>query len=356
MAIKVAPIKAAPAVLCDWVELRVLANPRGFFRLSNLKRFRDTHRESEDSDSEGQRRREDDTDEQGVGGGDDDAFLDSITDELSDRMQALADSYPFEFDASGVRFSLKAALSEGAYVYIFCLMLSNPKRGELLDGTWLPSIDNQTRDLFQACATLAAAGDVRGCAISFGWPRPNKNPPFLKRLQEVYRLFGEGTVVEKPRRGVSPCPKDEEIDIIAWRPRADKSAGTDYLLGQVASGDNWEAKSIKGGAIASFHHNWFVQAPPSEPKASIFVPHHMHASDEGSRSDRMNVLTAKYGIIIDRLRLPRCASNGISLADGVEQIDGELLIERRDDLPKVQTWVNNEIVRLRAAAATTGAI
>lgn len=37
----------------------------------------------------------------------------------------------------------------------------------------------------------------------------------------------------------SPMVKDEEIDVIAWKPREDKTPGTYYLLGQVASGDKW---------------------------------------------------------------------------------------------------------------------
>lgn len=355
MAINPPPLKANPSILCDWVELTTLANGRGVFRLNQLKRFWDTHRETENSDPEGQHRREEDTDEQGVGGEDDDAFLDSVIEELADRAQSLSNSYPFEFDehGTGTRFSLKTALTEGAVIYLFCLILSNSKRGDILDGGWLPNIDNTTRDLFQACATLAAAGEVRGCAISFGWPRPNDNPPFLQRLREVYALFGEGEVVTQPRLGVSPSPKDEEIDIVAWKPRQDNAAGTDYLLGQVASGDNWEAKSIKGSSIDSFHHNWFLQAPPSEPKSSIFIPHLIHAIERGTgtRRDMMNAKTAKFGIIFDRLRLPFLATLGIDIADGIEDVGMPVVIERRGDLHKIGLWVNHEIGRLRTATA-----
>ncbi len=351
MAINSPPLKSNPAILCDWVELKTIADPRGIFRLNSLKRFWDTHRENEASDPEGQHRREEDTDDQGVGGEDDDAFLDSVIEELTERDQCLSDSYPFEFDESGARFSLKDHLSEGATIYLFCLILSNSKRGEILDGGWLPNIDHITRDLFQACATLAAAGEVSGCAISFGWPRPNNNPAFLMRLKEVYKLFGEGEVVTQPRPGVSPNPKDEEIDVIAWKPRPDRAAGTDYLLGQVASGYNWEAKSIKGGATDSFHHNWFYQAPPSEPKSSIFIPHLIQVVDggKGTRRDRMNAVTAKYGIIFDRLRLPRLATRGISIADGLEDIGMPVVIERRRDVPRIGLWVNEQIGKLRTA-------
>jgi len=348
VAINSPPLKSNPAILSDWVELKTVADARGIFRLSSLKRFCDTHRETEDSDSEGQHRREENTEEQGVGGGDDDAFLDSVIEELSERAECLPGCYPFELTDSCL--SLKPALNDGEFIYLFCLILSNSKRGDILDGSWLPAIDHGTRDLFQACSTLAAAGEVRGCAISFGWPRPNDNPPFLKSLREVYALFGEGEVVTSPRAGVSPSPKDEEIDVIAWKPRLDNAAGTYYLLGQVASGDNWEAKSIKGGAINYLHHNWFIQPPASEPRASIFIPHLIHVVEggRGSRRDRMNAVSAKYGIIIDRMRLPILAMHGINIADGIEKIGISVVIERRKDLPKIRTWLNDEVCRLRS--------
>lgn len=347
VAIKTPPLKAAPATICDWVELSAVANKSKFFRFSALKRFWDTHRETEGSDPEGHQRREDDTDDEGVGGPDDDVFLDSITGELEDRAYALGESYPFEMDSDGRKLSLKAEMSEGAYIYLFCLILSNSKQGEILDGSWLPDITHKTRDLFQACATLAAAGEVNGSAISFGWPRPDNNPPFLIRLRDVYRLFGEGHVVRAPRLGVSPSPKDEEIDIIAWRPTADGAAGTEYLLGQVASGENWEAKSIKGAAIDSFHHNWFNQAPASVARASIFIPREIQSWGEGSRRDRMNVQTAKYGTIFDRLRLPSKATDGIKLADSIEDGNRNIVIERRTDVPAIIAWVDKQITNLQ---------
>jgi len=352
VAINPPPLKSNPAILCDWIEMKTLASTSGMFRLANLKRFVDTHRESEDSDSEGQRRREADTNEEGVGGEDVDAFLDSVVEELAGRAECLSDSYPFEFEKSGSRFSLKRELTEPEIIYLFCLILSNSKRGEVLDGSWVPEIDHTTRDLFQACATLAAAGEVRGSAISFGWPRPSNNPSFLDRLREVYAIFGEGEVVDVPRKGVSPCPKDEEIDVIAWTPRLDKAAGTYYLLGQVASGDNWSAKTIKSG-IDYFHHNWFYQPPASTPTPSIFIPHLIHVVEggQGSRLDRMNALTSKFGTIIDRLRLPSLAKDGIEIADNVVDIKVPYEIERRQDIPKIRDWFNDEVNKLRTAAA-----
>lgn len=345
MPLKLPPLKAASSTIADWVEIRALADPAGSFRLSRIKRFWDTHRESEDADPEGLHAREDDTDEQGVSGADDDAFLDALTDELAERSRALGGMYPFDIAASGLTLSLKPDLSIGQVVYLFCLLLTNSREGDILSGAWEPAIDNQVRDLFQACSTVAAAGEIRGCAVSFGWPRPDENPPFLHKLRQVYDRFGEGVPVPQPRPGASLWAKDEEIDVIAWRPRLDGAAGTAYMLGQVASGDNWEAKSIKGGPIDYFHRTWFDPAPPSTPIPSIFIPHAVPPFSEGTRRERMDLLVARFGTIFDRLRLPLLTSEGQEFA--VE--NPELLIERVTDLQQIGPWVNSQISALRAA-------
>lgn len=342
MPIKPAPLKAKPSVLSDWIELTILASSTRAYRLAYLKRFRDTHRETEDSDSEGKIGREEDTDAQGVDGGDDDVFIDEIAGEIADREHILGDSYPFEFSSSGLKLKLKSDLSDGAYIYIFCLLISNPKADDILDGKWLPHIDNDTRDLFQVCATMAAAGEVVGSAISFGWPRPYDNPPFLQKLREVYELFGEGELVLVPRRGVSPSPKDAEIDIIAWRPTYDRAPGKPYLLGQVASGGNWRGKSMVS-AIGKFHDNWFTRHPASTATASIFIPHDIQSELEGDRYDLLHAEVPAYGTIFDRLRLPRRANEGIKLADN----NPDLTIERRDEVPNVISWVEDQLLAFR---------
>jgi hypothetical protein len=345
--LKLPPLKDRTDVLADWVELRTLADSIGVFQFSKLKRYWDTQRNSEDTDVEGRRTEEDNTDEDGVSGYDEDKFLDAITDELGERAKVLSSSYPFQFSDDGLRFSVKEDVSIGGWTYLLCILFDHHKVGEMWNGKWTPHITNTERDLFQACSTLAAAGKVQGCAISFGWPRPNANPPFLQKLKEVYEKFGEG----KPRQiappGASPMVKDEEIDIIAWQPRADGAAGTFYMLGQVASGENWTGKSILGGPIKFFHQTWFETIPASEPLAAIFIPHAVPPMGEGSRKDRIERLTVAFGMIFDRMLLPRMTQDGHSLAMNP---DNNFYIERVDDSSKIQAWVDLQISSLRKLA------
>lgn len=347
MPIRIPQLKTRPAVICDWLELTVLSSNRFSYPVNRLKRLWDVNRESEATDPEGIVVRELDTDEEGVSGEDADVYLDSVTSEAGERAEVLGDSYPFEFDRRGTRLQVRTELSEAAYIYLFCLLLSNSKAGDVFDGTWLPNVTHRTRDLFQVCSTLAAAGEVRGCAISFGWPRPNNNPPFLTRLRDVYQLFGEGRVRRQALAGASPSPKDEEVDVIAWRPTRDRAPGTEYLLGQVASGDNWEAKSLKGPPIERFHRNWFDPPPPSEARSAIFIPHLIMANQTGARRDVMDQHTVIYGTVFDRLRIPTSAKEGIALADTDAS---PLVIERRDEVADVVAWVRDQIAQLQAAA------
>lgn len=344
MALRNPPLKSPPYLLADWVEMKTILNPENFFRISLLKRYWDTHREEEDTDTAGQRSPEADTDIDGASGVDDDAFFSSISDELSERQRSLEGSYPFEF--LDEKFKLKEELSDGAYIYLFCLLLTHWKSDDVMDGTWIPQIDNNIRDLFQACSTLAAAGFVFGCAVSFGWPRPEGNPPFLKKLAEVCNQFGEGEAVDEIPPGATPFVKDSEIDIIAWKPRPDNAPGTFYMLGQVASGDNWEAKSIKA-SIDYFHRVWFKKPPASNAIASIFIPQLVQEKFGGSRAIRMDQLSATYGIIFDRMIIPYCASIGIDLVDRRPQ---PFHIERRTEVAKIISWVDVQRDSLKASS------
>jgi len=304
-----------------------------------LKRYWDISREIESSDPEGKSVREEDTDTEGVAGPDEEIFIDSLIEEISDRRGALGDAYPFTLDGRNKLIVVEPS-GAGGYMYLFCLLLTYSNGHEIFSGEWLPEILPRTRDLFQACSTLAAAGEIRGCSISFGWPRPNSNPPFLTKLREVYALFGEGEVVASPRRGVSACPKDEEIDIIAWRPRRDRAPGTEYLLGQVASGDNWMSKPLEGKPIENFHRNWFSQAPASHARGFIFIPHAVPpVGFDGTRKERINAITTRYGTIIDRLRLPLLTQQGIEIATD----NPGLIIERQHDIPEIREWVIGQI-------------
>jgi hypothetical protein len=300
------------------------------YAFSTLQREWDTHRNEEDHDPEG-------------GGAEETAFIEAIKSEIRARLDLLGDIYPFVLSPSGESLELKVNICDGGYIYLFCLLLSHPAQGAVFNGRYLPPITNMVRDYFQACATLAAAGEVTGNAYSFGFPRPD-HTGFLGKLKQIYSLFGESVIVwDQIPLGASPSPKDEQIDVIAWEPKSDGAAGKHYLLGQVASGANWKDKTIKGGPIDSFHDLWFARKPASTPTPAMFVPICFGNLVDGTSKTAIDAHSYEFGHIFYRFRIPECAARGILLA----QQHSDLTIERVDAVPNIRAWVDAQVTEIR---------
>lgn len=330
MALAQPPLDASPHVLLDWLEFKILRAEYKTESLSSLKREFDTRRNSEGTNQEGK-------------DGDEELFFESVLAEMRLRIKCLGASYPFRLSDSEESLELKEQgdITIGGYIYLFCLFLSHPSPGEIFSGEYLPPIDNSVRNYFQSCSTIAAGGEVVGHAYSFGFPRPDRTN-FLTKLTQVYAAFGEGAVVAAIPRGASSWPKDEEIDIISWSPSNDNAPGKYYLLGQVASGFNWEGKTIKGGPIDSFHNVWFTRRPASQANASIFIPFCIAPTGKESLAERLEVLTHKFGMIMYRYRLPEKAQSGLDN----KAANDDCVLEGEADIPRVVDWVNAQMESL----------
>jgi hypothetical protein len=324
------PLDCSSPYAIDWLEYKVLSSEYKIASVSELQRIWDVRRNEEGDDFEG-------------AGTDGDVFLQTVSAELSNRIKKLGAAYPFELSDNGESLSLTA----GGHIYLFCLLLSHPKKGPVLNGKYLPNITNTVRDLFQACSTLAAAGEVRGNSYSFGFPRPD-GTGFLEKLRVVYQKFGEGKVVDSVPRGASRKQKDAQIDIIAWKDRPDRAAGKRYVLGQVASGNDWPGKTIKGAAIDSFHKTWFSNPQvASQATAALYIPFCIIPEADDTVEDRIGVLTHEFGDIYYRDILPLMAQHGIDHAQEMS----DCVVERVQDVDRVSAWVNEELKKLRKKAA-----
>ncbi|MGV2292094.1 hypothetical protein AAHK20_25515 [Trinickia sp. YCB016] len=334
MALSSLPLDSDAQVIVDWLELRVIGSEYLSFSVSELQRIFDTRRNTEETDFEEKSSGEED-------------FYQSAMNEIEYRIRCLGTSYPFALSSSGASLELKEKPNAGMYAYLLCLLLSHTKQGEVFSGDYLPKITNRVRDYFQACSTLAVAGIVSGNAFSFGFPRPD-NTGFLAKLQSIYRRFGEGRVVRQIPKGASRSPKDEQIDVIGWQDRPDGAAGKHYVLGQVASGNDWPGKSIKGGPIDRFHHTWF-DAPgiASQHRAALFIPYCIVANRGETVKDKLLVLTSEFGDIYHRHVLPRLVLKGLRLG---QRLNGQATIERITDFPEIVAWVSKELVKFRKIA------
>ena len=150
--------------------------------------------------------------------------------------------------------------------------------------------------------------------------------------------------------------KDDEIDVIAWRPEPDDGVPSLYLLGQAASGRGWRSKSIRNAVDHVFHPTWFEVQPPMTPLPAMFIP---FALDESADSplgfddeDSANHwrATLELGTIYGRYRVPRYAATAPALST-----QGIAPIERLNDTPALHAWVAAARARLPAFGCKTPA-
>ncbi len=269
--------------------------------------------------------------------------------EVERRLTSVGEGYPFRIDPKGSALCFVTPLTPAGVVYLFCLFLTQVADHTIIKKADAPKIDNRIRDLFQACSTVAAGGYVGGPAVSFGWPRPNgKN--FLEALKAVYKEFGDGKPHKRPRPGAAQAVKDNGIDVIAWRRQPDKLPGTHYLIGQVASGLNWEGKSVTTDR-KHFHDFWFERKPGSHAIDAMFIPFNLEPElpDDSTPyhevlNDYCASLNYKYGNVFYRDRVARNFAEGLHVVEA-----GETYFERHKELPKITRWVDNYSKRLQTA-------
>lgn len=243
--------------LADWFELSALRAPDGRIGFGTLVSAADLGIEEQEPNIADEDLRQE-------------GMVVAVQAEIAARGKVIGPDYPFIVDDSGAGMQVAAAITQVGSIYLFCLFLSHANDRTIIPEALKPEIDHEARDLFQVCATVAAAGIVQGIAVSFGWPRPD-GAAFLKSLRRIYKLFGDGTPHAQPPPGAPEQVKDDGIDVIAWCPSPDGLPGTQYLLGQVASGTDWRGKSVST-YVKTFHTFWFQRQPASQPQFAMFIP------------------------------------------------------------------------------------
>lgn len=330
MALSAAPPSSIiSSLLADWLELAAFASHRGQVSVAEINEALEIEEDFEPEKIH---------------------FEDNLREErmqvvlaaIEERQRVMEGAYPFRLSNGGYRISLNPDWTNaGGAAYLLCLLLSHTAGEGLLIEDSLPDLA-PARDLFQVCATLCAAGVCGGPAISFGWPRPDKTR-FHEKLVEVYKIYGDGQPYPKPPPGSPPQLKDGGIDVIAWSYEPDGRQGTRYLLGQAASGQDWEKKSVRQ-YIDPFHEFWFEYRPTSKPEAALFIPFCLpeSGSEEGyfgqeeAYDGHLRYLISILGTIYYRYRIPWHTARAITLAE-----EGITPIERLDSVKDVIKWVED---------------
>lgn len=323
-------LSASLSTLADWMELQAVGSPRRIAADADLVAIGQASEDETPADVI-----EADADTE--------ALLSDVFGELERRMSAAGAAYPFTVNARGTALEATgAALTAGQCTYLFCLLVSEYRRQQLVPKAVFAPHAADIEDLFQVCSTIAAAGLVDGTAVSFGFPRPDGSG-FLDALKRTYEgRFREGRTEPSARPGVTSHAKDAGIDVVAWRSFPDGLPGKLYLLGQCASGLQYRGKSVRS-YLGNFHGDWFTQQPASPPVEALFVPflldHDLTVRQSESRvqarAGHYASLALGLGILVDRCRLALLVERGLERAEA--QPDD---VERAGEMARVRAWVD----------------
>jgi len=286
--------------------------------------------------------------------------LDAVAYELGFRSDALGDMYPFEYAAlpSGhFGLTLKMVEDNQAHqMYIFMLLISaaRDKRISLPDKDLVPFM-SQAGTLFHVCASIGVAGLMHsGRTFWFGFPRPDGSN-FLNALKNLSDRLAFSKPKSRIPIGMSGQAKDEEIDIVGWRPFVDNRLGGLLVLCQAASGNNWSAKSIIS-AVPSFSKTFFNQGPYGYGVGAMAMPFMAHHEVELASKDidedfeeacynRLWKTHSGFGVILDRIRIVQATRDVFDRADHTDAVAG---IEK---YPDVIAWTKGLLGDLAKVAA-----
>ena len=309
----------------DYLELKALLSGEGQSFSKDIVDALDLAAESEypDVDSEIETREE---------------ITAAAVDRMMSRRSILGAAYPFELDDHGDAIAFDVDDPDlGQTAYLISLILSNLRSlSPLLSGSALHPSDEDVRRLrryFQYFATAAIAAEIGGPAWSFDYPRPD-GTGFIGKLSEIWGELKDGTVQADP--SAPEAPKDDQVDIFAWREQQDGLPGFLLVAAQVATGRDWKDKSIRSHIRSVFPDRWFKRRPVTQMVAYHVVP---FARPDDKFRDDVLVL----GNVLHRLRVPRRVSEaGRLVRDGVR-------IEAFDRLDEAARWMGAFLERARPA-------
>ena len=268
-------------------------------------------------------------------------IVSAVFEELEYRQRVLGPAYPFIVDPAHLtidRGPENPITHPGRVVYLFCVLASAIREKKLQPVASMSEAEKEIADVFQICACLAAGGYVSGEVTSFGFPRAT-GTGFLLALRDAFERFGVGQVRTEIPDGLPDSLKDGGIDVIAWRDHPDGMPGKIYLLGQCASGQNWQTKSVVE-YIDQLHGSWFTESPANFSLPAMFIPFTLHRDmSEERRGPFLDAVKRLYwhqekrfGIIFDRLRIAHFAD---SCMEGVRAVR----VDGADQFEAIRTWV-----------------
>lgn len=255
---------------------------------------------------------------------------------IESRQRILKSAYPYELDSGGDMLTcVLDNPSMGQAAYILSLVLSHLKTiSPVLTTSELHPDEVEVRKLreyFQYFATAALAAEIQGASWSFGFPRPDHSS-FLAKLTEIWQVIQDGSVAAQI--GAPAHPKDDRVDVFAARLHPDRLPGFLLAAAQVATGDNWGEKSLRG-YLSAFKSRWFGSQPVTDFLIYMIIP---FARSDEEFIDDVRIM----GNVLHRLRVPR------KVEEAGQLLETGVSIEAYDLLEEAVQWVADYRSRSRA--------
>ena len=268
-----------PIILADWLELLALTVADGNSSQGDLQRALN---------------RLDDADNVNT-------VCDNSMRELSQRVEATGNSYPFTFSGTLLRLKGDWRLFTP---YVFCLLLSYCDDNEKK----IRGLRHEV--MFEHLSCLAAKHYIGGDVLRFGFPRDSLPSGFLDALTQVCGTVGEWSC---PRVARTLRKKDGDLDLVAWKRFPDRQIGKLILFGHCASGENWDEK-INELQPSDFCTRW-LGGDRSPIVKSFFIPRRLSPELFEDRA-----ISAK--LFFDRCRIAYWVSN-----DDFGKLTGQASVE-----------------------------
>ena len=280
--------------------------------------------------------------------------LDALAEELQRREAELGAAYPFKSRITAGHIHMArtsratdVAIQRGRAIYIACLLISAIRTGLIDYRAANIQPDPEIGNLFQICATLAAAGYVRGDAYWFGHPRPD-NTRLIDAVQRLVTLVKMGQARTERPEGETRYAKDVGVDVVAWRGHSDDRPSKLVVYGQCASGLDWEGKPV--GPKVNRLEGYFWRAPVRHWLPALFLPFPLYMGKESTHSLKDNAsmegfysqIESEMGLIIDRSRVVTCSIEALRDL-------GESAKVAFDNLHLLDDWCENTTRQLGSA-------
>ena len=210
--------------------------------------------------------------------------------EIERRIEASNGGYPFDLNANGTALSFTRSLHNVkhlAYTYLLLATRLDMNRNKILEG-----IDGTGLLEEMAAETARQYFGARAESLVFG--TSEQSADFPSKVDNLCGRLEEGGGFAQQPRGAR-LKKDDKLDVVAWKPFADRREAKLIAFGQCKTGTSWKTQLPELQPDA-FCRKWFQSQPATNPVRMFFVAEAL--SSVNWRNESIDA-----GLLFDRCRI-----------------------------------------------------